>query len=100
MKRNTLVWALAGIVVLAIGAMTVLIGRAIMPPRATAETIGTIVPWFITWGMIWMTAIIAIILAVTIFATGLGSERLYSVPIPPGSEPARTTADAPRRYPD
>jgi hypothetical protein len=78
MKRTSLAWTLGGIGVLAVGVITVLLGWAIMPARATAATIGTIVPWFITWGMILGTAVIAVIIAVNLFATGRGSGQTHA----------------------
>lgn len=89
MNRNTLAWILGGIAVLVVGAITVWLGAALMPTRTTAETVGTIVPWFITWGMIWMTALIAVIMAVNLFAIGLSSRHGYPVPAAPDREPAR-----------
>ena len=88
MNRNTLPWFLGGIAVLGIGAVTVMLGRMLMPPRTTAETVGTIVPWVITWGMIWMTTLIAVIIAVNLFMIGLNSRHGYPVPVPPDREPA------------
>jgi hypothetical protein len=83
MNRNTLVWILGGIASLVVGAITVWLGRTLMPLRTTAETVGTIVPWFITWGMIWMTALIAVIMAINLFAIGLNTRHGYPLPAPP-----------------
>jgi hypothetical protein len=91
MNRNTLVWILGGIASLIVGAITVMLGQALMPTRTTAVTVGTIVPWFITWGMIWMTALVGVIMAINLFAIGLSSRHGYSVPVPPDREPARNT---------
>jgi hypothetical protein len=79
MNRNALVWNLSGLAVLGVGVLTVIIGRMLMPSYETAATVGTLVPWFITWGMIWMTAIIAVIIAVTLFSLGSG-RRASHVP--------------------
>jgi ABC-type uncharacterized transport system permease subunit len=91
MNRNTIAWILSGIASLVVGAITVWLGRTLMPARTTAETVGTIVPWFLTWGMIWMTALIALIMAINLFAIALNSRHGYPVPVPPDSEPARST---------
>ncbi len=80
MNRNALVWKLGGVAVLAVGILTVTIGRMLMPSWETATTVGTTVPWVITWGMVWMTAIIAVIIAVTLFSLG-SSSRGRPVPL-------------------
>jgi hypothetical protein len=92
MNRNTLVWILGGIASLIVGAITVMLGQALMPSRTTAVTVGTIVPWFITWGMIWMTALVAVIMAVHLFTIGLNSRHGYPLPAPPDREPVRNTS--------
>jgi uncharacterized membrane protein len=92
MNRNTIAWILSGIASLVVGAITVWLGGTLMPARTTAETVGTIVPWFLTWGMIWMTVLIAVIMAINLFAIALNSRHGYSVPAPPDREPARNTA--------
>jgi hypothetical protein len=86
MKRTTLVWILSAIVVLAMGGVTVWLGQTLLPPKATAETIGTIVPWYLTWGMIWMTMLIALILAVNLVMVGLNPSHQMAVE---DSEPTR-----------
>ena len=78
MKRKSLAWTLGGIGALLVGVITVLLGWAIMPTRATAATIGTIVPWFITWGMVVGTALISVIIALNLFATGRGSGQAHA----------------------
>ena len=83
MNRNALTWILGGIAVLGVAAITLIVGQTLMPPKAKAQTIGTLVPWFITWGMIWMTTLIAVILAVNLFAIGLNSSRSHPTPAPP-----------------
>src|SRR5687768_4096457 len=93
MNRNTIAWIAGAIAVLGVGAITVWLGRTLMPTRTTAETVGTIVPWFLTWGMIWMTMLIAVILAVNLFAVGLNDGRAYDMPVSPDQQPVRSTPE-------
>ena len=55
MKRNTLVWMLSAVAMVVVAGVTYWLGRTLLPPRTTAVEVGTIVPWYLTWGMIWMT---------------------------------------------
>ena len=80
MKRSTFLWILSAIAVLAMGGITVWLGRTLLPPKATAETVGTIVPWYLTWGLIWMTMLIAAILAVNMFIVGRSPSHQIGVP--------------------
>ena len=93
MKRNTLAWVVGGVVVLGLAAITMMLGRTLMPPKTTAQRIGTLVPYFLTWGMIWMTAVIAVIIAINLFWVGLNSRRRPTL-VPPDPEPAPSTQDA------
>jgi hypothetical protein len=86
MKRTTLLWILAAVAVLAMGGVTVWLGQTLLPPKATAETIGTIVPWYLTWGMIWMTMLIALILAINLVMVGMSPSHQMAVE---DSEPSR-----------
>jgi hypothetical protein len=86
MKRSTLVWILSAIAVLAMGGVTVWLGQTLLPPRDTAVTVGTLVPWYLTWGMIWMTMLIALILAVNLIIVGLNPSHQMAVQ---DSEPTR-----------
>jgi uncharacterized membrane protein len=89
MNRTTLTWILAGLAVLGVAVVTVMLGQTLLPPRATAQTIGTLVPWYITWGMIWGTALIAVIIAINLFAVGLNNGRAHSMPVRSNREPAQ-----------
>jgi uncharacterized membrane protein len=73
MKRNPLVWILGAVAMLGVAALTYWFGYVLLPPRATAQTVGTLVPWYLTWGLIWMTVVISIILAVNLCMVALES---------------------------
>jgi hypothetical protein len=85
MKRNAPVWILSAVAMLGVAALTYWFGYVLLPPRATAQTVGTIVPWYLTWGMIWMTVAISVIIAGNLFAVGLSSGRSHPIPalLPP-----------------
>jgi hypothetical protein len=55
------------IVVLALGAMLVVFGMNLMPTQTTAIAKGSIAPWRLTWGMIWCTVLMTVVLAGYLF---------------------------------
>ena len=76
MKQSSVTWILAAIIVLALGAATVLLGNGLTPPMAEMQSkLGTIAPLYITWGMIWIAFAMAAALAAFCVATGLGLVR-------------------------
>jgi hypothetical protein len=93
MKRNPLVWILGAIAMLGVAALTYWFGYVLLPPRATAQTIGTLVPWYLTWGLIWMTIVISVIIAGNLFMVGLASPTSNPVPASDSTHP-RSTPDA------
>jgi hypothetical protein len=70
MNQSSAKWNIAAIGVLGLAPVSVLFGMTLLPTRAVAEKAGTIVPWFLTWGVIWMTALIAVGLAGFLIVTG------------------------------
>ncbi len=64
---------------LGVAALTYWFGAVLLPPRTTAQTVGTIVPWYLTWGLIWMTVIISIIIAANLAMVAASSERPHPV---------------------
>ncbi len=72
MQRNPLGWILSGIVVLGVAALTFWLGLTLLPARTASQEAGTIVPWCITWGLVWMTVLISLIIAGNLFVVGLG----------------------------
>ena len=87
MKRNPLVWILSAVAMVGVAAVTYWLGHTLLPPRTTAVTVGTIVPWYLTWGMIWMTVVISLIIAANMFLVGSGNESSHPVPaiLPPSN---------------
>jgi hypothetical protein len=87
MKRNPLAWILGAVAMLGVAALTYWFGYVLLPPRATAQTVGTLVPWYLTWGLIWMTVVISIILAGNLFTAGLNNGPSEAIPalLPPES---------------
>lgn len=85
MKRNPLGWILSGVAVLGVAILTFWLGQTLLPPKATAQTVGTIVPWYFTWGLIWMTVVISVIIAGNLFAVGLNRGSTHPIPalLPP-----------------
>jgi uncharacterized membrane protein len=83
MKRNPLAWILGAVAMLAVAALTYWFGYVLLPTRTTAQTVGTIVPWYLTWGMIWMTVVISIIIAGNLFMVGLRSPSSNPTPVHP-----------------
>jgi hypothetical protein len=63
MNRNAGVWFFAAIVVFGLAVLAVVFGLHLVPPRETAAAKGTIVPWYLVWGMISATAAMAVFLA-------------------------------------
>jgi len=73
MNQRSVLWILGAIVILAIGAGTVMFGNAMTPPMAEMRSkLGTLAPLIITWGMIWIAVAMAVLVAGFCVATGLG----------------------------
>ena len=47
-------------------------GIDLMPPREVAQGKGTIIPWVMTWGLVWTTALAGVIVSCYMVAAGLG----------------------------
>lgn len=69
MQRSP-VWKVVALVVLALGALLVVFGMNLMPSQETAIAKGSIAPWRLTWGMIWITVVMTVILAGYLFTVG------------------------------
>jgi hypothetical protein len=93
MKQNALAWIVGALAVLVVAAVTFWLGYTLLPTRTTAQTIGTIVPWYLTWGMIWMTLVISVIIAVNLFVVGLNGGPALPTPVS-DRQPPRSTPDA------
>jgi hypothetical protein len=71
MNRNGGVWFLGAIVVFGLAVLAVVFGLHLVPARETALAKGTIVPWYLVWGMICATAAMAVFLAGFLASTAL-----------------------------
>ena len=65
---------LGALAVVGLAAFTFWMGVVIMPPMARAKEFGTVVPWFITWGLLWLTIAIALAIAGLLAMVGLRSQ--------------------------
>jgi len=77
--RYPLLWLLSALGVLVLAGLTLWMSVAIMPPLADTIEIGTQVPWFLTWGLIALTIVMALLIGWNLIKTGLvrhdGRER-------------------------
>lgn len=65
-------WLLS-LVALGLGTGALMFGRSLLPSFEVMQSkLGTLVPLYLTWGMIWITIAIAVALAGFLIATGLG----------------------------
>jgi len=70
--KNSALWKVVALVVLGLGALLVVFGMNLMPTQETAIAKGSIAPWRLTWGMIWITVLMTIVLAAYLFTVGSG----------------------------
>jgi hypothetical protein len=75
MNRNGGVWFLGAIVVFGLAVLAVVFGLHLVPSRETALAKGTVVPWYLVWGMIWATAAMAVFLAGFLASTALNAGK-------------------------
>lgn len=75
MNRNAVGWIAGAIGVLGLAAVSLSLGMGLMPSRMAAQEKGTLVPWFLTWGMISTTALIAVVIAGFIIAIAVSQVR-------------------------
>ena len=68
-------WIAVAILVLALGAASVLFGWSLLPDGAAAEAKGTYAPWLGTWILIWVVVGMTVTLAGYLFAVGTGRIR-------------------------
>ena len=65
-------WMVSALAVLALMGIGVMVGMTLLPPEAEAATKGTLIPWLVTWGMIWATAAMGVVIAGYMAGVGLG----------------------------
>ncbi len=71
---HTALWMLGALAVVGMAAFVLWLGVVIMPPMAIAQELGTVVPWFITWGLLWITIAIGLAIAGFVAKVGLQSQ--------------------------
>ena len=72
MFRCKVKWMVSALAVLALMGICVTVGMTLLPPGAEAEARGTLIPWLVTWGMIWATVAMGVVLAGYMVVLGLG----------------------------
>ena len=72
MNRESVQLIVAAVAVLGLAIFSVVLGTNLLPTRAVAEAKGTLGPWILTWGMVWMAVLASVILAGFLVATSLG----------------------------
>src|SRR6185312_13258943 len=73
MNQGALGWILLGIVMLVFSAAGLVFGVSLLPPAETKQSKQeTTVPLILTWGMIWVTTLSGVVMAIYILAYGLG----------------------------
>jgi hypothetical protein len=65
-------WIVGALAVLVLMVIGIDVGMTLLPPMAVAQTKGTIVPWFFTWGLIVATVVMGVVLAVYMIGVALG----------------------------
>ena len=63
---NRVVWVISSIAILVFAALAIWLGMVIMPTRPAAEKVGTLVPWFFTWGLIWLCVLMSVAIAISL----------------------------------
>ena len=77
MNSNALESVVFAIVSLVLAGAGVVFGMNLLPEKAAAEQAGTVVPWFLTWVMIGLTALSAILVAGYLIMSGMSEKRRY-----------------------
>ena len=65
-------WSVGALAVLVLVSIGVMVGRTLLPAMSVAQTKGTIVPWFFTWGMILATTVMGLVIAGYMVRIGQG----------------------------
>jgi len=76
MNRDAASWIIGAVVVLGLAALTLILGNSLLPASEVMRSkLNTVAPLIITWGMIWITVLMAVALACFLIATGLNKAR-------------------------
>jgi hypothetical protein len=71
MNRFAVPAIVVSVVVFALAIAAYLLGVGLLPNHTEAVEKGTVAPYFIVWGMIWIVEACAILLAVSLLRTGV-----------------------------
>jgi hypothetical protein len=71
MNLKAIKWLLSALLTLGVAAVSWKIGATLMPPMSEAQRKGTLIPWVLTWGMVWETIALAVLVAGFLVVTGL-----------------------------
>ena len=75
MGQTRVMWIVGSITMLALAVLGLILGVALMPKGTIAIRDGKMVPWLLTWGMIWVTTVAAIVIAAFLAMVGAGKVR-------------------------
>ena len=75
MTQTRAMWIAGSIIMLALAALSLFTGVALMPQGTVAIRDGKMIPWLLTWGMIWTTTVAAIVVATFLAMVGAGKVR-------------------------
>ena len=76
MNRDAASWIVGAVVVLGLALLTLILGNSMLPASEVMRSkLNTVAPLVITWGMIWITVLMAVALAGFLIATGLNKGR-------------------------
>ena len=75
MNRNAVKWIAGAVAVFGLAPVSVMFGLTLLPSWTAVHGGGTLIPWLFTWGLIWMTALIAVTLAGFLVVTGVRSPQ-------------------------
>ena len=75
MNRDAVKWIVGAIAVLGLAVVSLILGQTLLPSSSVAQKGGTEVPWLLTWGVILVTALIAVAIAGFLMVTGVSKLR-------------------------
>ena len=76
MNRDAVNWILGAVAVLGLAVLALVLGRSLLPTTELMKSrLNTVAPLIITWGMIWITVLMAVALAGFMIATGMNKAR-------------------------
>lgn len=74
---HALKWIVGALIVLSLAALAVMLGMDLMPARVVAQGKGTLIPWLFTWGLIWVSALCGVVVAIYMFVNATSHPTLH-----------------------